>query len=48
MPTRNQLIADVSQTDFGDEYILLRTGERISLRIAKLRRWDWLLNYTNS
>ncbi|WP_281169217.1 hypothetical protein [Stanieria cyanosphaera] len=34
---RNQLIADVSQTDSGDEYILLKTGEKFSLKIAKLR-----------
>lgn len=42
---RNQLIADVNETDSGEEYILLATGEKISLKIANLRGWDWILEY---
>lgn len=42
---RNQLIADVNETHTGEEYILLTTGEKISLNIAQLRGWDWVLNY---
>ena len=45
---RNQLIADVNETNSGEEYILLKTGEKIPLRIAKIRGWDWVLNYTRS
>ncbi|MGV2828583.1 hypothetical protein [Myxosarcina sp. GI1(2024)] len=46
--TRNQLIADVYENNSGEEYILLTTGEKISLRIAQVRRWNWLLNYAQS
>lgn len=42
---RNQLIADVNETDAGEEYILLSTEEKISLRVAKLKGWDWVLQY---
>ena len=45
---RNQLIADVNETEAGEEYILLKTGEKIPLRIAKLRGWDWMLDYARS
>ncbi|MBE9169949.1 hypothetical protein IQ238_21315 [Pleurocapsales cyanobacterium LEGE 06147] len=45
---RNQLIADVNETPFGEEYILLRSGEKISLKIAKLKGWDWVFNYAQS
>ena len=45
---RNQLIADVNETDMGDEYILLKTGEKISLKIARLRGWNWVLDYARS
>ena len=45
---RNQLIADVNETKFGDEYILLKNGDRISLKIAQLKGWDWVLNYAQS
>jgi hypothetical protein len=45
---RNQLIADVNETDGGEEYILLKTDEKIPLRIAKLRGWDWILDYAQS
>ena len=43
--TRNQLIADVNETDSGEEYILLTTGEKISLRIARLKGFKWVLQY---
>ncbi len=46
--TRNQLIADVNETDSGEEYILLKTGEKIPLRIAQMRGWDWVLEYARS
>jgi hypothetical protein len=39
---RNQLIADVNQTDLGDEYILLRSGAKVSLAIARSKGWEWL------
>ena len=42
---RNQLIADVNETDSGEEYILLHTGEKISLGIARSKGWDWVLDY---
>jgi hypothetical protein len=42
---RNQLIADVNETDRGDQYILLRSGEKISLAIAKSKGWEWLDNF---
>lgn len=45
---RNQLIADVNETASGEEYILLRSGEKISLKIAELKGWDWVLNYAQS
>ncbi|MDJ0691691.1 MAG: hypothetical protein QNJ41_24710 [Xenococcaceae cyanobacterium MO_188.B32] len=45
---RNQLIADVNETNWGDEYILLQNGEKISLKIAKLKGWDWVKNYAQS
>lgn len=45
---RNQLIADVNETNFGDEYILLQNGEKISLKIARLRGWDWVKDYAQS
>jgi hypothetical protein len=46
--TRNQLIADVNKSDRGDEYILLRSGEKISLAIARSKGWEWLWDYINS
>lgn len=46
--TRNQLIADVGENNSGEEYILLTTGEKISLKIAQIRGWDWLLNYAQA
>lgn len=42
---RNKLIADVNETDTGEEYILLTSGEKMSLNITKIRGWDWALNY---
>ena len=45
---RNQLIADVNETDAGVEHILFKNGAKISLRIANLRGWDWLLEYARS
>jgi hypothetical protein len=42
---RNKLIADVNETDAGEEYILLTTGKKISLKIAKIKGWDWVLEY---
>ena len=36
---RNSLIADVSEDEYGHERILFRSGEKLSLRIAK--RWGW-------
>ena len=45
---RNQLIADVNETDLEGEYILLKTGEKLSLKIANMRGWDWVLNYARS
>ena len=41
---RNELVADVSDRS-GEEIILLRSGVKISLKIAKLRGWDWVLAY---
>ena len=45
---RNKLIADVNETDLGDEYILLQNGKKISLQIAKVKGWDWVKNYAQS
>ena len=45
---RNQLIADVNETSWGDEYILLKNGAKISLKIAKLKGWDWVKSYAQS
>lgn len=45
---RNELIADVYEANNGEIYILLKTGEKISLTIAELRGWNWLLNYARS
>ena len=45
---RNKLIADVNETNGGDEYILLKNGVKISLQIAKLKGWDWVKNYAQS
>ncbi len=42
---RNNLIADVNETDRGEEYILLKTGEKISLEIAEMRGFNWVLGY---
>lgn len=41
---RNELVADVSDRS-GEEIILLRSGVKISLKIAKLRGWNWVLEY---
>ncbi len=42
---RNDLIADVNETNNGEEYILLKTGEKISLEIAEMRGMKWVLAY---
>ena len=43
--TRNQLIADVNETDSGEEYILLATEQKISLRIARFKGFNLVLQY---
>ena len=45
---RNDLIADVYEANNGEIYILLKTGEKISLTIVELRGWNWTLNYARS
>lgn len=42
---RNELIADVYEANNGEVYILLKSAEKISLTIAELRGWNWILNY---
>ena len=42
---RNELIADIYEANNAEVYILLKTGEKISLTIAELRGWDWVLQY---
>ena len=46
--TRNEIIADVYEANNGEIYILLITEAKISLTIAELRGWDWVLNYARS
>lgn len=45
---RNQLVADVNETNQGDEFILFKNGKKISLAIARTRGWQWVLNYAQS
>ena len=45
---RNELIADIYEANNGEIYILLRTGAKISLTIAELRGWDWVLDFARS
>lgn len=40
--TRDELIADISDRS-GEEIIELRSGGKISLKIATLRGWEWIL-----
>lgn len=42
---RNQLVADVYETDSGSEYILFRTEKTLSLRMAKVWGWQRILEY---
>lgn len=42
---RNELVADVTETDNGYEYILFRSGKTLSLRIAQIWGWERLLDY---
>ncbi|MGD1918191.1 MAG: hypothetical protein ACFCAD_04490 [Pleurocapsa sp.] len=42
---RNELIADIYEANNGEVYILLKTEQKISLTIAELRGWDWVLDY---
>ena len=42
---RNELIADIYEANNAEVYILLKTGAKISLTIAELRGWDWVLEY---
>jgi hypothetical protein len=45
---RDRLVADVSETDSGYEYILFFSGRELFLNIAKLRDWEWILDYARS
>ncbi|WP_013320399.1 hypothetical protein [Gloeothece verrucosa] len=42
---RNELVADVSETDDGYEYILFRSGKTLSLKIAQIWGWERVLDY---
>ncbi|MGK7873673.1 MAG: hypothetical protein AB4426_10300 [Xenococcaceae cyanobacterium] len=42
---RNELVADVAETDSGYEYVLFRSGKTLSLRIAKVWGWQRVLEY---
>lgn len=42
---RNQLVADVSETDGGYEYILFNSGKTLPLQIAQVWGWERVLNY---
>jgi hypothetical protein len=42
---RNQLIADVIETDEGYEYILFTSGVTLPLRLAQIWGWNRVLNY---
>lgn len=42
---RDSLIADVSEDNYGHERILFRSGEKLSLRIAKVWGWKRVFQY---
>ncbi len=42
---RNSLIADVGEDTYGHERILFRSGEKLSLRVAKVWGWERVLQY---
>lgn len=45
---RNELIADIYESNNGEVYIQFKNQDKISLTIAELRGWDWVLNYAKN
>lgn len=45
---RNQLVADVIETDQGYEYILFTSGLILPLNLAQIWGWEKVLDYANS
>jgi hypothetical protein len=45
---RNQLVADVCETDSGYEYILFRSEKTLPLRMAKVWGWQRVLEYAQA
>jgi hypothetical protein len=45
---RNKLVADVTENDLGEAYILFVSGRTMPLRLAKLWGWERVLHYANS
>jgi hypothetical protein len=42
---RNKLVADVTKSELGEEYILFVSGTKMPLRVAKVWGWERVLNY---
>ncbi|ACK72328.1 conserved hypothetical protein [Gloeothece citriformis PCC 7424] len=42
---RNELVADVTETEDGYQYILFRSGKTLSLKIAQIWGWERVLDY---
>ncbi|MGL5871197.1 MAG: hypothetical protein ACRC2R_02315 [Xenococcaceae cyanobacterium] len=45
---RNSLVADVSDRDGGEEYIVFTSGKQMSLKVAKVWGWQRVLDYAHS
>jgi hypothetical protein len=45
---RNKLVADVTESDIGEEYILFTSGKTMPLRVAKVWGWERVLDYASS
>ncbi|MBR8829254.1 MAG: hypothetical protein DSM107014_15375 [Gomphosphaeria aponina SAG 52.96 = DSM 107014] len=45
---RDYLVADVAETNDGEEYILFMSGGKLSLKIAQVWGWERVLDYAKS